>query len=78
MKLFLLLTLITFTLVGTSCSHFQKPTASKDKKDKTKDNHPKLTKPKLKKVWVKEQVKGNRYIEAHWEYIIEENSKWTN
>ena len=55
--------------------------AHKGKKKKTtkKGNEevpPLLTRPKVKRIWVKDQIKGNRYVKGHWEYIIEENSKW--
>ena len=53
----------------------------KGKKKKTTEVNaeelpPLLTRPKVKRIWVKDQVQGNRYVKGHWEYLIEENSKW--
>lgn len=47
-------------------------------KKKVEENYPKLTRPKVKKVWIKDKVIGNRFIKGHWEFIIEENSQWNN
>lgn len=38
---------------------------------------PLLTRPKVRKIWVKDEIKGKRFVRGHWEYILEENSEWT-
>lgn len=72
-------TLLVFTflinLSLTSCTSLNKSTPTK-KVDQIKDTEPKLTKPTVKKTWVEDQIQGERYIEGHWEYVIEENSVW--
>ena len=39
-------------------------------------NPPKLSEPKIEARWIEARVQGNRYIEAHWEYIILEPARW--
>lgn len=71
------------TVVGNEI--FKSNESSKhDEMQKTKDakqNHlpgqtPTLTEPKIRSEWIENHITGNRYIEGHFEYIIEENSKW--
>ena len=38
---------------------------------------PKLTRPKYRQVWVPAKIEGNRYIEGHRLYIIEDPGQWT-
>lgn len=38
---------------------------------------PLLTRPKVRKIWVKDEVKGKRFVRGHWEYVLEENSEWS-
>ncbi len=45
---------------------------------KEKNTNPLLTKPKVKRVWVEDKVIGRRFIKGHWEFVIEENSRWDN
>lgn len=37
---------------------------------------PPLSEPKIKSIWVEEQIRGNRLVEGHYECVIEEPSKW--
>ena len=37
---------------------------------------PALTKPVVNRVWVKDQVDGDRLIRGHWEYQVERGSEW--
>jgi hypothetical protein len=37
---------------------------------------PSLTQPRVRTEWVDSRAVGNRYVEGHFEYIIEENSRW--
>lgn len=70
-------------LLGAGFSYL----AHKDKKKKLhkvqqsqigKNNDtPLLTQPKVKRVWVEDKVNGKRFIKGHWEYIIEEQSSWS-
>ena len=72
---FLTSTLILMAIL-TGCSSFKKNNTTKRSQIK-KDKSPLLTRPTVKKKWVKDKIEGNRYIEGHWEYVIEKNSKWT-
>lgn len=38
---------------------------------------PFLTKPKVKMLWVPDQIIGNKYVEGHRTWIIESQSQWT-
>jgi hypothetical protein len=38
---------------------------------------PKLTRPKYRQIWVPAKIEGDRYIEGHRLYIIEDPGKWT-
>jgi uncharacterized protein YcfJ len=70
-------------LLGAGFSYL----AHKDKKKKlykvqqskigNKNDTPLLTQPKVKRVWVEDKVNGKRFIKGHWEYIIEEQSSWS-
>jgi len=42
-----------------------------------KEKTPLLTIPKIKRVWIEDRVRGKRFIKGHWEYIIKENSVWS-
>jgi len=37
---------------------------------------PSLTQPKVRTEWVESHTVGNRYVEGHFEYVIEEPSRW--
>lgn len=37
---------------------------------------PALTQPKVRTEWIESHSVGNRYVEGHFEYIIEESSHW--
>lgn len=54
----------------------KKISKTKKKKKKIKDDTPLLTRPRVKKIWVKDRISGSRFVKGHWEYIIEENSQW--
>jgi len=41
------------------------------------NEYPSLTKPKLRSMWVPDQIEGNKYIEGHYIYIIEDPGSWT-
>ena len=55
----------------------RKKEAQKNNKKIVEEVAPLLSRPKVKRIWVKDQVKGKRFIRGHWEYIIQENSEWT-
>ena len=73
----------TGTLIGAAIgglfgyiAHKNQP----DRKQTTKtldEDVPLLTRPKVRKIWVKDEVKGKRFVRGHWEYILEENSEWS-
>ena len=74
MKNIFLLSLIAIALVGCSSMNIQ---GKKNKNDDAKEDVPFLTKAKVKKKWVKDEIKGKKYITGHWIYIIEEQSEWS-
>ncbi|USN48494.1 MAG: hypothetical protein H6626_05225 [Pseudobdellovibrionaceae bacterium] len=43
----------------------------------SKETIPLLTRPKIKRVWVEDKIQGKRFIRGHWEYVIEEQSTWS-
>ncbi len=44
---------------------------------KTKPNSmPDLKSPKVDARWIEGRIIGNRYVEAHWEYVITEPARW--
>ena len=75
MRLLLIISIVAIS----ACSSFKKKKiSSKEITKKLKETHPLLTKPRVKKVWVDDQVVGDRFVKGHYEYIIQENSKWSN
>lgn len=38
---------------------------------------PSLTAPKVRRVWVPARIEGDRYINGHFEYVIEKTSTWS-
>lgn len=70
-------------LLGAGISYL----AHQDKKEKlqkiqqsnldNKNDIPFLTQPKVKRIWVEDKVNGKRYVKGHWEYVIEEQSSWS-
>ena len=73
----------TGALIGTAIGGLFGYLAHKEqveKKTVTKsieEEVPLLSRPKVRKIWVKDEVKGRRFVRGHWEYILEENSEWT-
>lgn len=64
-------------LIGYFANRKKNTQKSKKEAAKTsKEMAPLLSRPRGKRIWVKDQVKGKRYIRGHWEYIIQENSEW--
>jgi len=43
----------------------------------TNPNEPMLNPPKIESRYVEDQVRGNVYVPAHWEYQIVEPAKWS-
>lgn len=70
-------------LLGAGISYLGHKTKLKEldekrlKSHKTKNDVPLLTQPKIKRVWVEDKVQGKRLIKGHWEYVIEEQSVWS-
>lgn len=52
---------------------FKRGQASSGKKP---DSMPSLKTPKVDARWVEGRIIGNRYVEAHWEYLIVEPARW--
>ena len=77
MKNQFLISLMVASIVGCSQLSKKKEQGSVNKSKKISEVAPELTRPKVKKIWVKDKVIGNRYIKGYWEYIIKENSEWS-
>lgn len=37
---------------------------------------PALTMPEVRRVWVPSRIEGNKFIDAHWIYLIDRQSTW--
>lgn len=75
--------LIIGSLLGAGISYLAHKDKNKKKLIKIKESQgesksPLLTKPKIKRIWVKDNVQGKRFIKGHWEYVIEEQSVWSS
>jgi|SaaInlStandDraft_6_1057023.scaffolds.fasta_scaffold21631_2 uncharacterized membrane protein YebE (DUF533 family) len=75
--------LLIGALIGTGISYLAFKDKKKKKHRKTSKNKipinnvPQLTRPKVKRVWVEDKIQGKRFIKGHWEYIILEQSNWS-
>ncbi|MBI4403529.1 MAG: hypothetical protein HY537_05180 [Deltaproteobacteria bacterium] len=38
---------------------------------------PSLTAPEVRRIWVPEKIEGSKYIDGHYEFILERNSVWS-
>ncbi len=38
---------------------------------------PSLSSPEVRRIWVPAKIEGNKYIDGHYEFIIEHQSVWT-
>lgn len=38
---------------------------------------PSLTAPSVRRVWIPSRIEGERYIDGHYEYVIEKSSTWS-
>lgn len=73
----------TGALIGTVLGGLVGYLAHKDKSEikpaqkAQEEDTPMLTRPKVRRVWVKDEIKGRRFVKGHWEYVLEENSEWS-
>lgn len=69
----MIISLLSMTVVLTGCA------SKKNKPDSalSKDNVPSLTAPEVRRVWVPEKIEGTRFIDGHYEYIIDKPSVWS-
>lgn len=60
----------------SACSTINK---NKSESKKLEPEPPKLTKPVVKRIWVKDSISddGTEYAEGHWKYILENKSVWS-
>jgi hypothetical protein len=66
----LTLTLIVAALSLLGCASKKPTTANKDKV-------PSLTAPEVRRIWVPEKIEGPRFIDGHYEYLIDKPSVWS-
>lgn len=50
---------------------------SKSSKKLPTPDHPFLTKPEVRMYWEPDQIKGNKYIEKHRVWVLDQNPVWT-
>lgn len=43
----------------------------------SEDTDPKFSTPEVRRVWVPDQIDGNKYVKGHYMYILERGSVWT-
>lgn len=72
----IIILIIFLSLMGCSSMNKKKHLGEAKSAEDVDDQTPLLTQPKVKKIWVKDEIKGKRYVMGHWEYILEENSEW--
>ena len=65
---------IVLVLLLASCAGQSK---GLQKKKPVAGEFPHLTKPKLRSMWVPDQIEGNKYIEGHFIYLIEDAGSWS-
>lgn len=58
-------------------SENKKELMEQKKQIKSASDIPLITRPKIKRIWVEDQVSGKRFVKGHWEYVIEEQSQWS-
>lgn len=78
---------VTGAVVGTALGSLVGYLSHKNKKGKfvkKKTNekkpipdHPFLTKPQVRMYWEPDQIKGNKYIEKHRVWVLDQNPVWT-
>ncbi|HAG90312.1 MAG TPA: hypothetical protein DCL41_00480 [Bdellovibrionales bacterium] len=51
--------------------------STKSKKDDSLPDTPFLTKPKVRMYWEPDQIKGDKYIEKHRVWVLENSPVWT-
>lgn len=69
------LVLITLALLAACTT----PGKKSDKKDDVKEeNVPLLTKPKVRRIWIPDQILdgGKVYDQGHWRYLLEKETTW--
>jgi len=72
----------TGALIGGAIGYLA--TKEKLKNDQTKkiaplmqETTPKLKLPKVRKVWVPDQIVGDEFVSGHWKYLIDQPAVWT-
>ncbi len=72
----------TGALIGGAIGYFA--TKEKLKSDQIKKTEPliqeitpKLKLPKVRKVWVPDQIVGDEFVSGHWKYLIDQPAVWT-
>lgn len=73
-----ILTALSLTLCHCSSAPKSTTVDMSQKNPKGTDaDHPLVTSPEVRKVWVPDKIDGNKYISGHYMYIIERGSVWT-
>jgi hypothetical protein len=68
---------ILIVLVLNSCSSKPVEIDIELNPSKVKKNDPSLTAPKVRKIWIPEKIEGDKYIEGHYMWVLENTSVWS-
>ena len=68
---------ILIVLVLNSCSSKPVDKYNDMGQSKIKKNDPSLTAPKVRKIWIPEKIEGDKYIEGHYMWVLENTSVWS-
>lgn len=70
--------LIALLLLATSicCESMQKTNTQVSNVTSSKTD-PKLTAPKVRKVWIADKIESDKYIEGHWMWVLESTTSWS-
>jgi hypothetical protein len=60
---------VTLSLLGCAS---KKPISAQNK-----GKVPSLTAPEVRRIWIDDKIEGSRYIEGHYEYILDKPSVWS-
>ena len=68
---------IMIVLILNSCTNKPIDTNNDIGQSKLKKKDPSLTAPKVRKIWIPEKIEGDKYIEGHSMWILENTSVWS-
>lgn len=72
----------TGALIGGAIGYFAtkeklKSPSIKKMEPLAQETTPKLKLPKVRKIWVPDQIIGDEFVSGHWKYLIDQPAVWT-